>query len=175
MNHSPPRPPGTAKLPDAVHIREYRDSDESALIDLLRELQSAELPHNSHLKAPDEIGSWYVERLRENCATMDGVILMAVGSGGITGCAVLYQAVQVKGEEEERSHQYALVSELVVTCRARGQGIGKALLAACEQRARLVARDELCISVLAANTGAYRLYHQMGFADTRISMKKTIL
>ena len=106
---------------------------------------------------------------------MDGVILVAVGNGGITGCAVLYLTVQVKGEEEELPHQYALVSEFVVTGSARGHGIGTALLAACEQRAKLMARHELCISVLAANTGAHRLYRQMGFADTHISMKKSLL
>lgn len=169
-----PRPPGATPLPDAITIREYRDADEPALIALLRELQAAELPHNENLKPPEDIGVWYVDRLRENCAAMSGVILMAVGGTGQQGCAVLYTAVDEHEDAEERPHRYALVSELVVTASARGTGVGKALLAECERRAKSAGRGEVFIAVYAANATAQRLYRDAGFTEVKIRLKKAL-
>ncbi len=137
-------------------------------------MQTEELRHNDKLKPVADIGKWYIDRLRENCAAMSGVILMALGGSGHQGCAVLYTAVAANEDEEEIPHNYALVSELVVTAKARGRGIAKALLAECEARAMTAGRDELFIAVFAANIPALRLYRGTGFTDMKIRLRKAL-
>ena len=140
----------------------------------MQELQAAEMPFNRHLKAPEEIGRWFAEKVIANCRKHDGAILLAERGEDCVGCAVLYTRVEETGEEEETPHTYALVSELVVSAEARGSGIGTALLAECEARAKAAGRDELRLAVLAANVTAYNVYKRAGYSDIKIRMAKTL-
>jgi ribosomal protein S18 acetylase RimI-like enzyme len=157
-----------------ITIREYRDQDEEALIALLRELQAYECGFNLHYKPASAIGAWYVELLKQHCAEKGGVILMALDRSAYAGMAVVFTRVEEKGEAEEMAHVHAHVSEIVVTEAARGRGIGKALLAECERRARLAGRDELTLSVFPGNTAARRLYLAAGYEDFKISQRKQL-
>ena len=66
------------------------------------------------------------------------------------------------------------MSELVVSAEARGSGIGTALLAECEARAKAAGRDELRLAVLAANVTAYNVYKRAGYSDIKIRMAKPL-
>jgi ribosomal protein S18 acetylase RimI-like enzyme len=158
----------------SLTIRGYRDGDEPLLVDLMREMQSAELPWNSLLKAPDEIGPWYAEKLRANCVKWDGQILFAEVEGKPIGCAVVYCKIVDAGEEEERPHSYALIGELVVAKSARRTGAGKALLEECDRRARAAGTDRIHIGVLAGNVRAREVYRAAGFTELGINMWKSL-
>ena len=161
-------------MPAPVTIREYRDQDEEALVGLLQELQRHEGRFNPHYKPADAIGAWYVDLLKRNCAAFDGVILMALDGSAYAGMAVLFTRMAESGDEEELAHVYAHVSELVVARAARGRGIGRALLAECEARARFAGRMELTLAVFPGNTAARKLYGSAGFYDFKIRQKKIL-
>jgi GNAT superfamily N-acetyltransferase len=57
------------------------------------------------------------------------------------------------------------VHDLAVLPEYRGRGIGRALLAAAEQRARARGCAKLTLEVLETNDGARRLYESFGFRD----------
>jgi ribosomal protein S18 acetylase RimI-like enzyme len=174
MPRSPPRPPGTITLLDGITIREARPEDQAVLIDLLRELQTFERSFNPRLKPPEEIGEWYIDMLTRQCAKLEGVILVAEDASGVLGCAVVYLWIEDTGEEEMLPHVHAHVSELVVTRRVRGKGLGKLLLTECERRARFAGRDEISLAVEACNDHAHRLYRDAGYHDAKIRMSKSL-
>ena len=173
-NRYPPRPPGTTKLPDAVVIREFCDDDAPAFIALIRELQAYELPFTRHLKRPEDIDAWYLDQIQQQCAKLEGIILLAACAARCLGCAVVYLHVDNQGDEELLPHVQAHVSELIVTAGARGQGIGTMLLTECERRARLAGRAEITLSVGAANVSAHQLYLRSGYEDAKIRMIKQL-
>ncbi len=165
---------GRGRIEKPVTIREYHDSDELPVIALFRELQSAELPFNDHLKPPEDIGGWYINRLKESCATLAGVILLAMKGEDCLGCAVVFTAMKEKGEDEELAYTYAHVSELVVAKKAQRLGIAKLLLTECEQRAKEAGRAEMTLAVHAGNEPALCLYRSSGYADIKIRMRKKL-
>lgn len=174
MHPCPLRPRGSNTLPDGITIREWRPEDQAALIALLRELQAFEGAFNPRLKPSGDIGAWYIDMLSLQCAKLDGTILVAEDASGLLGCAVVYLWVEDAGEEEMLPHVRAHVSELVVTRRARGKGLGKLLLTECERRARFAGRDEITLAVEAGNVAAHRLYRDTGYHDAKIRMTKSL-
>ena len=155
-------------------IREYQDSDEAAVIQLVRELQAFEMPINPYLKQPAEIGQAYIAEIMRWCAESDGVVLVAEGPEGLTGYACLLADCKAEGKDSEFAYNYALVADLVVTERLRRRGIGTALLAECERRARLKGRDILRIGVMAMNPAAHSAYHKFGFTDRHYKLEKRL-
>ena len=158
----------------AITIREYRDQDEDAVIALVREMQGHETQFNPHYKPAEAIGPWYIELLKKNCAELQGVILVALDGSAYAGIAVVFTRVAENGEGEAFAHVSAHVSEIVVTQSARGRGIGRALLAECETRARAAGRTELTLDVVPGNTAARQLYLQFGFEDFKIKQRKVL-
>jgi putative acetyltransferase len=57
---------------------------------------------------------------------------------------------------------------------AEGQGVGTALVAACEQWAREQGYTVLMLSTGAANTRAIGLYHRLGFHDEDVTLTKLL-
>ena len=70
--------------------------------------------------------------------------------------------------------EYGLVSDLVVTAKHRGRGVGRALLRAAEERARQAGADALRLSVKASNTAALSLYSVEGFEQSEIYLEKRL-
>ncbi len=157
-----------------IDIREYRDSDEAGLIALIRELQASEVVLYDRMKPVAQMGVWYVDLLKKKCAEDEGVILIAEENGAALGYAVILTRSVEDGTGDEVSYDYAYVVDLVVAESARRRGIGKLLLADCERRARDAGRDDLRITVLAANQGAHDLYRALGFDDLLINMRKAL-
>ena len=69
---------------------------------------------------------------------------------------------------------YAYVGDLAVTAARRGQGIGKAMLAECERRARVVGTRWLRITALAGNSQARSAYRALGFEEQFVSFEKPL-
>jgi hypothetical protein len=104
-----------------IAIREHRETDCERMLSLIRELHAHEVAPYERMKPTADMGHWYVDLLKKQCAEDDGVILVA---------------------EED----------------------GKALAGS----------DELRITVLARNEGAYRTYRSFGFDDHLIKMRKAL-
>ncbi|MBK1865086.1 GNAT family N-acetyltransferase [Aestuariivirga sp. YIM B02566] len=155
-----------------IEIREYRESDQENLVGLIRELQASEVILYDRMKPVAQMGVWYVDLLKKKCAEDEGVILIAEENGAALGYAVILTRSAEDGTGDEVAYDYAYIIDLVVAKEARRRGIGKLLLADCERRARDAGRDDLRITVLAANQGAHDLYRALGFDDLLINMRK---
>jgi ribosomal protein S18 acetylase RimI-like enzyme len=157
-----------------VHVRKYEDFDTPALIALIRELQASEVALYERMKPAADMGEWYVNRLKQQCAEDDGVILIAEEDGKAVGYAVILTRSVEDGAGDEVAYDYAYILDLVVTKDARRRGIGRMLLDDCERRAKEAGRDDLRITVLARNQGAHALYRALGFGDLLIDMRKSL-
>ena len=157
-----------------IEIREYRENDEASLVALIRELQASEVVLYDRMKPVAQMGVWYIDLLKKKCAEDEGVILIAEENGAALGYAVILTRSVEDGAGDEVAYDYAYIIDLVVAKQARRRGIGKLLLADCERRAREAGRDDLRITVLAANQGAHDLYRALGFDDLLINMRKAL-
>ena len=153
-------------------IRDFIDTDSTAVVEILGEMQAAELPFNPRMKPVTAIGPWYVAMLK---AQEDAAFLVAEFGGKCAGFAVVLLNVIESGDGELKPYVHAHVTELGVAQIARGQGLGSALLQECERRARLAGRDEMTLSVYCGNESAQKLYQRAGFADFKVRMRKSLV
>lgn len=165
---------GNGTVARMIEIREYRESDQQSLVALIRELQASEVVLYERMKPEADMGVWYIDLLKRKCVEDEGVILIAEEDGAALGYAVILTRSVEDGTGDEVGYDYAYVVDLVVARKARRRGIGKLLLADCERRARQAGRDDLRITVLAANRGAHDLYRALGFDDLLINMRKRL-
>jgi ribosomal protein S18 acetylase RimI-like enzyme len=156
-----------------VAIREHRAGDETALLDLARELQSDETARFERMKPGAAIGRWYLDGLVRACAEHEGAILVAVEDERVVGYATILTRVAMD-ELDEEAYEIAQVGDLVVTAAARGRGVARALLVECERRARDAGRDELRIEVLAHNQRARAVYRAAGYSDLLVMTRKRL-
>ncbi len=159
----------------ACTIRLYRETDLPQCVELVRELQIHEAPWNDRAKHPDEIGPWYMQQIKDWCGENEGVILVAEIGNMLAGYAAVGANCLEDGKSDEVAFSYAHVSDLVVTGSARRQGIGRALLSACEMIARDRGREELRIGVLAANEVARQAYLGFGFEEHLLTLRKKLV
>jgi ribosomal protein S18 acetylase RimI-like enzyme len=157
-----------------IEIREYRETDAEAMLPLIRQLQAHEVALYDRMKPVADMGPWYIDLLKKQCAKDDGVILIAEEDGTALGYATILTNVIEDGSADEVAYAYGHVGDLVVAAAARRRGIGKLLLAECERRARAAGRDELRITVLALNNGARDTYRSFGFDELLVNMRKPL-
>jgi GNAT superfamily N-acetyltransferase len=112
--------------------------------------------------------------LKKWCAKDDGTFLVAEDGAAVLGYAVVLCTCKEEGADGDFAYLYALVADLVVTEVARGEGIGKALLEACERLARAKARPVLRIGVLSGNLGALHAYQKYGFTPYHLKLEKLL-
>jgi GNAT superfamily N-acetyltransferase len=100
-----------------------------------------------------------------------GVAFIAEEGGEKLGWAAAYREqndVYVRADERE----FAYISELYVVEGARGTGIGRALIAACEAWARSLPVNVLMINALKGNKRAATIYRKAGFDPYYIGLRK---
>lgn len=160
-------------MPDALIIRPYEPRDETAVVGLVRELQVHEGQVYDRMKPPEEIGPWYIAELEKECAKSDGEILVGEAEGAVVAYATILTRVDDESIDEVAS-TYAYVGDLAVTASRRSQGIGKAMLAECERRARAAGAKWLRINALARNGQARATYRSYGFEELLIHFEKKL-
>lgn len=146
----------------SVLIRPFRESDLPALEQCIVEMQEFERGIDPRLRRGTEMASAYTAELRERCANQDGVILVAVLDGAVTGFVAVQARVPYDGLDDPPG-EHALISDLTVLPEYRRKGAGRALLEAAEAHVRRRGSRELRIGVLAGNAGAKRVYQAAGF------------
>lgn len=91
----------------------------------------------------------------------NAVVLAAVDAGGkVVGIAICF-----RGYSSFKAAPLINIHDLAVLPGCRSMGIGRALLAALEERARAEGCCKLTLEVLDDNFGARRLYEAVGFGD----------
>lgn len=133
---------------NAITIRAATDSDAEAVARLLTDL-------GYPTSATDVPG-----RRARLTAGGRGAILLAVGDGTI-GLATVHVLSVLN-----RPRDVAWLTALVVDERARGQGVGRALVGAVESYARAAGCERLSVTTHEASAGARAFYPRVGLAPT---------
>ena len=137
-------------------IRAATDADHDLLHELWEEFE-VELGHEPYQRETWE-EAW--EDLSET--VREGVALIAEDDGRALGFIFC-----VLGD---RGRKTAHVTDLYVRSEARGQGIGRALLAEIVEPARAAGLEHASLEVLMRNADARRLYDRLGFAAVDVFM-----
>jgi ribosomal protein S18 acetylase RimI-like enzyme len=99
--------------------------------------------------------------LRERAARGSAVVLLARRGGENVGVAICFP-----GYSTFRARPLLNLHDVAVLPGARGMGVGQALLAAVEARARALGCCKLTLEVREDNAPARRLYARAGFIDS---------
>jgi GNAT superfamily N-acetyltransferase len=149
-----------ARLPD----------DEPAILSFIWGLQKFENAFEPNRRLDPDFVSEHWTDVQVQAAAR-GAMFIAEHDGQPVGWAfVVEEAGDIFVTEKER--RYGFVAELFVEASARGQGHGRALIAACEDWTRLRGMAVLIIGVLSGNGKAAAIYQRDGFAPYNLFMRK---
>lgn len=153
-----------------INITAYTPTDREATEQLIVELHDglAELEPDI-LERGAGFASRFLDYILEKCTSQRGAIFVAKKDGAVVGMI----AMRVERQADEKI-DYVFISELIVTERARNQRIGTLLLTQAETYAKSIGVPHLSVSLLAKNSGAYKLYQKEGFRDFAIWMYKKL-
>jgi len=155
-------------------VRDARlPGDEPAFAGFIDALQSFEHEFEPDRRVDEEAGRDYLAVLLARAAQQKGRIFVAELDGRAVGWAVFVEdtAPLYVIEDERRT---GWVSELFVEEGARGTGLGRALLAACEKEAGERGIKALMIGVHARNERARKVYADAGFGPYIQHLKKRL-
>jgi GNAT superfamily N-acetyltransferase len=109
--------------------------------------------------------------LMKRVAEQRGRVFVAEQDGAAIGWAVFtVDQNQLYVTAEQRTHGY--IAELFVGEAARGAGIGRALIAACEDEARRQGLGHIMLGVLTKNTRAAKIYAEAGYGPYASELRK---
>jgi GNAT superfamily N-acetyltransferase len=160
-------------MPAEFRIRDANLPEErrqlARFIDALQHFEKAFEPDR---RIDETIGEEYFDALMGFLRAGEGHALVAdAGDAGLLGWAVVFEEQsRIFVVEEER--RYGLISELFVVDSARGKGVGRALIDACEDWARTRGLSVMMIGAHAGNTRAARIYTGAGFAPYTMQLRK---
>jgi GNAT superfamily N-acetyltransferase len=143
-------------------IRAATDADRATAIALLQALNIFENTVSGDRREDLQTAAAHLDVLLAKLAETGGELLLAQRGGAVLGLVAW-------GPEEddvyvvEKLRRLAVVHELIVVEPARRQGIGQALLAEAEARARRAGLKRLLIGALVGNQAAEAAYASFGF------------
>lgn len=147
--------------------------DRAAAEGFIDALQRFEHDFQPNRRIDDAIGREYFDVLLEAVRKNGGIVRIAEHEGRAVGWAVAWpetDAIYVR--EEDRRYLY--ISELYVEAGLRGQGVGPALIAACEDWARRQGLEFSRIGVIDGNTRAESVYRRAGYAPYALRLAKRL-
>ncbi|HEY4943839.1 MAG TPA: GNAT family N-acetyltransferase [Rhizomicrobium sp.] len=159
----------------AFHIRDAElPRDRPAILGFILGLQRFEHGVEPNRRLDDAVAEDYLQPLLRNLAEKDGRILIAEDAQAAPiGWAVVHEDeddIYVIASER----RFAYIAELFVVEAARGTGVGRALIAACEDWARARHVGILHIGVLPGNARARAVYERAGYAPYSLRLRKRI-
>lgn len=149
-----------ARLPD----------DEPAILSFIWGLQNFENVFEPNRRLDPDFAAEHWADVQAQAAAR-GTIFIAENAGTPVGWAfVVEEPGDLFVEKKQRRHGF--IAELFVADDARGQGHGRALIAACEGWTRARGMAVLLIGVLTGNDKAAAIYGRDGFAPYNLFMRK---
>jgi GNAT superfamily N-acetyltransferase len=145
--------------------------DRKAAVSFIDGLQRYEHGVEPNRRIDASVGAEYLDVLLAAVAEQDGIVRIAELDGRAIGWGVAWHDLDdMYVVAEERRFVY--ISELYVEEAARGGGIGRALIASCEDWARAQGICIVKIGVLAGNTRAAAVYARAGYAPYATRLRK---
>jgi GNAT superfamily N-acetyltransferase len=156
-----------------IRIREGGlPEDKPAILTFITGLQHFERSIEPDRRVDDSVAEEFYAVLLQRIANQHGRIFIAeTRDGAALGWAQVHEEEnEIYVVAEERRLGY--IAELYVMEHARGRGVGRALIAACEAWARERGLKVIMIGTLAGNLRADRLYRAQGYAPYDIELRK---
>ena len=153
-------------------MREARlPADEPAILSFIDGLQDYEAAFEPDRRRDPDFTVEHWREVQHRCAEKHGILLIAEDEGKPVGWAFAHdQNAELFVVAPERCHGY--LAEIFLMPQARGKGLGRALIAACEDWARGRGHKLLTIGVLAKNPGAIRAYEGTGYEPYVVTMRR---
>jgi GNAT superfamily N-acetyltransferase len=158
----------------SFHLRDFDPAtDKRAALSFVEGSQAFEHPIEPDRRLDSAVaGEWYAALL-ERVAKGSGRIFIAEQDGRAIGWGIfLIEQAPLYVVEELRREGF--IVELFVVEAVRGQGVGQALIAACEDEARRLGLKRIMIGVLAGNRRAAEIYQHAGYAPYQLELAKAL-
>jgi GNAT superfamily N-acetyltransferase len=148
--------------------------DRAAMLEFILGLQHFEHGFEPNRRLDAAVAEDYLAPLLRTLAEKGGRIFIAEdGAARPIGWGVVHQdADDIYVIESERA--FAYIAELFVVAAARGSGVGRALIAACEGWARAQGLGILKIGVLPGNLRAKAVYERAGFEPYALRLRRKL-
>ena len=159
--------------PGLYQIRLARlPEDKPALLRFIIGLQRFEHAIEPDRRVDSDVAEEFYAIITDRIAKKNGCMLIAESSDGqaLGWAAACEEDNEIYVHAEEKT--YGHIAELYVIEEFRGRGIGRALIAACEDWARERGLKVIMIGVLARNPRAHSVYRGEGFADYATLLRK---
>lgn len=150
-----------------IRVRPYEPSDRGFALGLAPRLATGIPPWRETDRMVSTARDWVVSSLERPAAK--GQVFVAEDSNGTRlGFASVSEETHFTGEVQ------GYLGELVVREEDEGQGVGRALVAACEEWSRERGHRILALSTGVANARARRFYQGLGFAEEDVKLAKLL-
>ena len=150
-----------------VHVRSYTSTDRTFILSLASRLAIGKQPWRDLSLWLKTVEEWLTESMEQhNQKTM--VLIAEDEQGERLGFATVSHSTHFTGQRQ------AYIGELVTSEAAEGQGVGTALVKACEQWAREQGYAIITLTTGAGNTRALKFYDHLGFRNEDITLTKLL-
>jgi GNAT superfamily N-acetyltransferase len=144
--------------------------DEPAILSFIWGLQKFENAFEPNRRLDPGFADQHWADVRRQAAERGGFFIAEADGRPVGWAFVVEETGDLFVKQSER--RYGFVAELFVEASARGQGHGRALIAACEDWSRRRGMTVLIIGVLTGNDKAAAVYQRDGFAPYNLFMRK---
>ncbi|MBX0329661.1 GNAT family N-acetyltransferase [Oscillochloris sp. ZM17-4] len=149
--------------PRSVHVRPYQPDDAAFVRGLAPRLTIGMPAYRDPQRCLAAVEGWIAGSIDQH-GQAAAVFVAEDNHGERLGFASVSAEPHFPGERQ------ASIGELATSAAAEGQGVGRALLRACEDWARAQGFRIIALSTGAANTRALGFYHQHGYRDEDIRL-----
>jgi len=158
----------------SFHIRNADPvRDRAAILAFIDGLQAFEHAFEPNRRLDAAVAEDYLAKLLRDLSAKPGAIFIAEDGGAAIGWAVVQETDDdIYVVEAERRMAY--IAELFVAERARGGGVGRAMIAACEDWAKARSIPVMLIGVLPGNARARAIYEAAGYGNYAIQLRKKV-
>ncbi len=148
--------------------------DRPAMLRFVDALQAFEHGFEPNRRLDAAVAEDYLQPLLQKIAEKGGEIFVAVDAHDVPLGWGVVQADEDDIYVVESERRIAYIAELYLVEAARGTGTGRALIAACEDWARVRGIGVLHIGVLPGNVRARAVYERAGFAPYAVRLRKRL-
>lgn len=149
-----------------MNIRPFEERDREACHQLAPRLLENVNPFDDSGSGPFDTVEWMLAA--EETQQTPQAVFVAEDDEGVAGMVKVFMKGQMKGQKE------AYVDGLAVNERIAHQGVGTALMKACEDWARGRGHKWLHIETPASNTAAREFYAAIGYGEEVVKLSKEI-
>ena len=156
-------------------IRNATPQDRPALVRFMSELQEAERALEPNRAPGPEVADSHLAALEDWTARHPGgSVLVAEAKGALIGFLVAGVTTDTGTYLPPETRTHGWISDLWVEPNARGRGVGRALVAAAEDRFRAAGLTRVELAAVVGNIEAIRLYEHLGYGRYEISLGKNL-